>query len=324
MSQVTDGNKMLSFRIGRFISALLCICSFVVFQSPVFADENVVKSCPKGKNVKRDNCQGSFILEDGKKYDGAFKANKRHGQGVLFDSNGDVLLSGVWENDDLVISMPVEITAGSSAPSENGNEVTGSGTGFRVAFGKFVTNYHVIDNCAFVRVKENLKGEVIAGDKINDLALISVHEDKGPVATIRTIRAKLNEPATAVGFPLHGAFDGISITTGNVSRLSGLAGDTAMIQISAPVQPGNSGGPLLDASGVVIGVVSSKLDAVKVADATGDIPQNINFAIGSDALRAFLTAHEVRFKEDDGRPVLASTDLADLAKGFTVLVECMQ
>jgi S1-C subfamily serine protease len=72
-----------------------------------------------------------------------------------------------------------------------------------------------------------------------------------------------------------------------------LAGDSRLLQISAPVQPGNSGGPLLDASANVIGVVVSKLDALRVAKATGDIPQNVNFALNANVLRAFLDANDV-------------------------------
>ena len=72
------------------------------------------------------------------------------------------------------------------------------------------------------------------------------------------------------------------------SSLAGLHNDTRFLQISAPVQPGKSGGPLHEASGNVVGVVSAKLDALRMVKATGDIPQNINFAIKTGALRDFL------------------------------------
>ena len=94
------------------------------------------------------------------------------------------------------------------------------------------------------------------------------------------------------------------------------------MQISAPVQPGNSGGPLLDSAGNVIGVVSGKLNAVKVAGATGDIPQNINFAIGGNTLRAFLDAKGVNYKEVGRESDLRGEQIAARATAFTVLVEC--
>ena len=88
------------------------------------------------------------------------------------------------------------------------------------------------------------------------------------------------------GFPLPSLLqNGINITVGNVSALAGLGGNTALMQITAPVQPGNSGGPLLDLGGNLVGVVVSKLDTVQAFEITGDIPQNINFAIQSAVTR---------------------------------------
>ena len=159
-------------------------------------------------------------------------------------------------------------------------------------------------------------------DPKNDLALISVPNDSGETASIRTTRTVLNEAVTAAGFPLQGAFSGIAITNGTVSRLSGLQGDTGQIQISAPIQPGNSGGPLVDSAGNVIGVVSGKLNALKVAGAIGDIPQNINFAIGGNILRAFLDAKGISYKEAGRGAELRGEQIAALASSFTVLIEC--
>ncbi len=98
----------------------------------------------------------------------------------------------------------------------------------------------------------------------------------------------------AVGFPLPGLLASeANVTTGTVSALAGIGNDTRFLQMTAPVQPGNSGGPLLDLEGRVVGVVVSKLDALKVASATGDIPQNVNFAIKAGVVRSFLDASGV-------------------------------
>jgi S1-C subfamily serine protease len=125
-----------------------------------------------------------------------------------------------------------------------------------------------------------------------------------------------------VSFPLEGAFSGITITNGTISRLSGLRGDTGEVQISAPVQQGNSGGPLLDTAGNVIGVVSSKLNALRAAGALGDIPQNVNFAINSSSLRAFLDAKNVNYREVGSETDLTGVQVAARASAFTVLIEC--
>ena len=84
-----------------------------------------------------------------------------------------------------------------------------------------------------------------------------------------------------------------NVTLGNVTALSGLGDDSRSLQISAPVQAGNSGGPLLDGSGNLVGVVSAKLDAVKMAMNSGDLPQNVNFAVKSAILASFLDANRV-------------------------------
>src|SRR5262249_62412348 len=103
------------------------------------------------------------------------------------------------------------------------------------------------------------------------------------------------EQAISYGFPLTGALatEG-NLTVGYVSALRGLGDDPHYIQITTPIQPGNSGGSLLDSSGNVIGVVAAKLDAIKVMREIGDVPQNINFAIELATLKRFLAEHSLR------------------------------
>lgn len=100
--------------------------------------------------------------------------------------------------------------------------------------------------------------------------------------------------AVVVGYPLRGLLASeANVSTGAVSALAGPGDDRRLIQITAPVQPGNSGGPVLDAAGNVVGVVVAKLDAIKIARSTGDIPQNVNFAVSAGTARAFLDAEGV-------------------------------
>jgi NitT/TauT family transport system substrate-binding protein len=199
-----------------------------------------------------------------------------------------------------------------------------SGTAFRIANGQFITNHHVINGCNWLTVDGKMGGRLLASDQTRDLALVSIANDSGPIASVRTTRIQLNESITAAGFPLEGAFSGIAITNGTISRLSGLRGDTGEVQISAPVQPGNSGGPLLDTAGNVIGVVSSKLNALKVAGASGDIPQNVNFAINGSSLRAFLDAKNINYKEVGNERELTGVQIAARASAFTVLIKCQR
>jgi serine protease Do len=133
----------------------------------------------------------------------------------------------------------------------------------------------------------------------------------------------LGEGVAAFGFPLTGllATSG-NFTLGNVTAVAGLRDDTRFLQISAPVQPGNSGGPLLDYSGNV-GVVVGKLNAIAVFKVTDDLPQNVNFAIKANVVTNFLDANNVAYISGSiGSTALQPTEIAEHAKGLSVIVEC--
>ncbi len=126
-----------------------------------------------------------------------------------------------------------------------------------------------------------------------------------------------------VGFPLQGVLSSdLNVTTGIVSALAGPGNDRRLLQMTAPVQPGNSGGPLLDLSGNVVGVVVGKLDAIKLAQLTGDIPQNVNFAIAGGIARAFMDANGVHYEMASSDATLSPADITERAREFTLLIEC--
>jgi len=125
------------------------------------------------------------------------------------------------------------------------------------------------------------------------------------------------------GYPLAGSLTSSgNFTSGLVSGLRGLRDAAGQLQITAPVQPGNSGGPLMDASGLVIGVVQAKLDALRSAVATGDIPQNVNFAISLEVLVEFLTTNNVQFRNRSRAAPMDTAQVAEMAQTFTHRVEC--
>jgi serine protease Do len=100
---------------------------------------------------------------------------------------------------------------------------------------------------------------------------------------------------------------------------NGLRDDTRFLQISAPVQPGNSGGPLLDYSGNVVGVVVGKLNAITVGNVTNDLPQNVNFAIKANVVTNFLDVNSVAYTSGSlGSPTLQPSEIAERAKSFAM------
>lgn len=197
-----------------------------------------------------------------------------------------------------------------------------TGSGFAVAPNQLITNAHVVEGCLRVSLSGRGTATVLAMDKSNDLALLQT--DRLPVfASFRAERLRQGDPIAVVGFPLAGILaSGAQVTSGNVSALAGLQNNSSFIQISAPVQPGNSGGPLLDTAGSVTGVVVSKLNATKIAELTGDIPQNINFAVSPLILRGFLDANNVQYQIQSTNRTLSIADVTDLARKFTYLVQC--
>lgn len=200
-----------------------------------------------------------------------------------------------------------------------------SGTGFYVTVdGHLVTNHHVIAPCKAIARGDGATLAVLATDTASDLALL-----KGPpvtmAATLRTAGgARQGEDVLTYGFPLQGMLSSTGqLGAGMVTALAGLRDNPAQLQIDVPVQPGNSGGPLLDRRGQVIGVVVAKLNALRVAQITGDIPQNINFAIKLAPVKALLEAHGVHYQAGgDGARALSNFEIADLARSYTTAVLC--
>ena len=202
-----------------------------------------------------------------------------------------------------------------------------TGTAFSVAPQLLVTNHHVITGCSKLSVvtpEGRRAASVVSSEASIDLALLRVFGMRGAVANLRTPRSvALGETVSVFGFPLVGTLSSSgNFTGGLVSSLQGLRNAAGEIQITAPVQPGNSGGPVLDASGLVVGVVQSKLDAVRAAALTGDMPQNVNFAVSLDVLADFLEMNQVPFRSSPRSASLDSAQIARMAQQFTYRVEC--
>jgi serine protease Do len=117
--------------------------------------------------------------------------------------------------------------------------------------------------------------------------------------------------------------DSGNFTLGNVTSLAGLANDSRYLQISTPVQAGNSGGPLLDQYGNVVGIVTSKLNAIRTAVVTGDIPQNVNFALKMATAANLLESSGINLTPGTTDKSLTAVELADRARRLSVQVNCI-
>jgi hypothetical protein len=168
-----------------------------------------------------------------------------------------------------------------------------SGTGFFITEdGYLITNEHVAGNGAQVRLVTQagfLAAKVVKVDAANDLALLKVEGKFAalPVASSRAVN--MGSTVATVGFPNIG-LQGFApkLAKGEIAALSGAQDDSRYFQISVPVQPGNSGGGLVDERGNVVGVVSAKLSAAAALAASGALPENVNYAVKSSLLLSFL------------------------------------
>lgn len=198
-----------------------------------------------------------------------------------------------------------------------------AGTGFIVSeTGHVLTNAHVVEGCGEVLIND-FPADLLASSDTFDLALL-----QGRIGKLQTYArfangpSKLNADVTVAGFPYAGLLGGLNITRGAVSSLKGLGGNALQMQITAPVQSGNSGGPVIASNGSVVGIVVSKLDAALVADALGDVPQNVNFAVRGEIAKLFLSQHGVQPALDVDGSRLEPTELADAAAAYTVFIAC--
>lgn len=164
------------------------------------------------------------------------------------------------------------------------NEPKRSGTGFFVTKNGFlITCHHVIENAEKVMVRhkdKNYKAKIIREDRHNDLALLKI-EGTFPALSFSNKRTTaLGQKVFTIGFP-NPSIQGISakLTKGEVSSISGYQDDPRLYQISVPVQPGNSGGALVNEKGEIVGVVVSSLDVETAFKYTGTIPQNVNYCV---------------------------------------------
>ena len=246
------------------------------------------------------NGQGTYIYAWGSKEVGEFKDGKLNGYAVQYSSDGDVFNEGIWKDDEFQyaqkVSPPVPVA---KTPSQDDEIISASsGSGFAVSSDGFViTNHHVIEGCQKVVVHtkgKKLPVTVVTYDPQNDLALLKGDFRPQTVFPLSNNRPELLQEIYVAGYPFGNKVStSVKVTKGIISSLTGIGNNFSNIQIDAALQSGNSGGPILDDLGNVVGVAVSKLDAKYMFDNFGSIPENTNFGIKSSVVRSVLDSNEV-------------------------------
>jgi hypothetical protein len=203
-----------------------------------------------------------------------------------------------------------------------------SGTGYFVtAAGHMITNAHVVEGCSRdvtlsgpSWLPQNSRARTINVDPANDLAVLHLVDGRATsYVKLRPSMPRLGEPVVALGYPLQGVLAAeLNVTTGTVSSLSGLQDDRRRLQITAPIQPGNSGGPVIDETGAVVGtVVSSLVGPAEIA------PQNVNFAINNVIVRAFLQLNQIEPGLAADASQRSVAQVAADARDYVVSIRCL-
>ena len=215
-------------------------------------------------------------------------------------------------------------TRRSPTPSDGKLFPASSGTGFIVSSaGHVVTNYHVIKGCNNVVIYRNSKpyrATIVAADKMNDLALLKTGIRSNHVLSLRSKNPKLLENIYVVGYPFGTRISSnIKVTKGIVSSQTGYANNYSNFQLDAAMQPGNSGGPITDLNGNVIGVSVHKMNLKFVLKRFKTIPENVNFGIKVSSVQNLLDGNNISYSRQNNSTV----DLGEKLTDTTFYISCM-
>ena len=266
---------------------------------------------------------------------------------------GTSIIKNCWESIKCTATA-INIGNGSSGETRVANDdgqpkqvpQSGSGSGFFVSkMGHVITNAHVVQNCKKITIGDNankqVPAELINTDRSNDLALLKLStlemasaESKSliqklgivvvPLASkglLRSEDVRLGEKILVAGYPFGDAFsNSIKVTTGVVSSIRGVGDDSGQFQLDAAVQPGNSGGPIYDSSGNIVGVVISQLNKRTF----GSLVENVNFGVKASTVRQFLVSSGLSSKQSERTEEKSTEQLAEIAQNQALMVMCLQ
>lgn len=287
---------------------------------------------------------GTFTTNSGTRYVGEFENGKRHGQGrMTYACHPNLactgtILNGTWENGNFrkennLPLLDVPNAAGIAIAKTEVTEIgasellqAASGSGFAVSYeGHIITNNHVIEGCENVRLHRNgsvVDAVVVSRDPLNDLAVIQADFTPSIVFPIDNRNPQLMQDIYVAGYPFgENISSSLKVTRGIVSSLTGLGNNFSNMQIDAAIQPGNSGGPIFNNDGNVIGVAVATLDVAAALESFGTIPQNTNFGVKANIVSNFLISNGVEPIESNASSMTTS-ELGQLATDATYYLSC--
>ena len=246
-------------------------------------------TCDSGKTLK-----GKWFLPSNWGY---------NAKGQFFDSNGKIMHFVFGENIGMyksrIFTEYIEYqrpNPHSSLPQKKYTIKTGTGF-FITNDGYLITNHHVISNSSKILIKmesQQFIAKVIDTDEKNDLALLKINSTSKALSIFQDKEESKGENIASFGYPLIGIQGNeLKTTFGHINSISGIKGDLSYYQIDTPIQPGNSGGPLLNYYGEVIGVVTATLNQQTTLLKAGTFTQNVNYAVKINKIFPILKKHNI-------------------------------
>jgi len=273
------------------------------------------------------NGQGTYTHADGTVEEGTWKDDKLNGQATVTYADGTVE-EGIWKDDEFQYAKaPTKPKPVVKTPTQDDQAIpASSGSGFAVSSdGYVITNSHVIEGCQDVVIHtplKDIKMRVVSNDPKNDLALLKGNFKPLAVFSLSTKSPEITQDIFVAGYPFgYRVSSSVKVTKGIISSLTGIGNDFSNFQMDAALQSGNSGGPVLDNMGNVVGVAVAKLDAMKMLKDTGSLPENTNFGIKSSVVKSVLDSSGVDTPSAN-TSVISTSQRAKLITDGTYYISC--
>jgi hypothetical protein len=276
--------------------------------------------------------QGTYTFGSGEwkgdKYVGEFKNENFDGQGTYFFRDGEVW-EGIWKDNEFQYANVIpknEPSSTSFEPDDDKVYSAASGSGFAVTSdGYVITNYHVIDGCTDVKIHDKGKSilaTLVTFDPNNDIALLKGDFKPRSFYPLSRETPKLLTEIFVAGHPFgQDISTSVKVTKGIVSSLAGIANNFSNLQIDAALQPGNSGGPIMNDKGNVIGVAVSKLDLEAIVDDYGVVPENVNFGVKANVVINILESENIKLPTPNINTI-PTNELSELITDGTYYLSC--
>ena len=227
-------------------------------------------------------------------------------------------------SEELFINLQSSYSKKQKTLNFNNYSIVSTGSGYLIdKKGHVVTNAHVIDGCSIITTGKNNTAEILRADENNDIAIIKTSD----IEEYRAMSFANQDPALGQrifvsGFPLNEILENLNFTSGTVSSEVGLLQNINQFQFTAPIQPGNSGGPILNEYGGVVGMSVASVSTKKFEEFMDTLVQNINFGIRQSSIQSLLEQENIKYEKGNPQWFASEEAVAKEAKSGTMLIKC--